>query len=181
MTEVSQRSLKPQKTIEEYILQIDKALPNGEKALAGIGAGLRSQQLSRFLQCLLTYLSGISSYNRNIISFCKRYSALSENNKWGYSWLSSQTGLASPITFWYMLLMVCTLSGFGNFAAIFNFIYLVSGQQSIGLTVAFFIKPSWVVAWAKEAVKKDWELLSQKLWKKQQQMMAQEWTFGRWT
>ncbi|MXQ86071.1 hypothetical protein E5288_WYG002056 [Bos mutus] len=35
VTEVSQRSLKPQKTIEEYILQIDKALPNGEKALAG--------------------------------------------------------------------------------------------------------------------------------------------------
>ena len=59
--------------------------------------------------------------------------------------------------------MVCTLSGFRNFAAILNFISLVSGQQSIGLTVVFFIKPSWVVDGAKEAVKKEWELLSQKL------------------
>ena len=59
--------------------------------------------------------------------------------------------------------MVCTLNGFRNFATILNFIYLVSGQQRIGLTVAFFIKTSWVVDWAKETVKKEWELLSQKL------------------
>ena len=63
VTEVSQCSLQSQKTIEESTLQIDKALTNGEKALAGIGAGLRSQQMSRFWQCLLTYLSGVSSYN----------------------------------------------------------------------------------------------------------------------
>ena len=63
VTEVSQCSLQSQKTIEESTLQIDKALTNGEKALAGIGAGLRSQQMSRFWQCLMTYLSGVSSYN----------------------------------------------------------------------------------------------------------------------
>ncbi|XP_055258691.1 guanylate-binding protein 5-like isoform X1 [Moschus berezovskii] len=63
VTEVSQCSLQSQKTVQESILQIDKALTNGEKALAGTGAGLRSQQMSRFRQSLLTYLSGVSSYN----------------------------------------------------------------------------------------------------------------------
>ena len=94
VTEVSLHSLQPQKTIEEPVLQIDKALPNGEKGLAG--TGLRSEQLSRFLQFLLTYLSGISSYNRNIITFCKRHSVLSENNKWGIVGCPARQALPCP-------------------------------------------------------------------------------------
>lgn len=52
--EVLQSFVQSQATTKESILQADKALTAGEKALAGTGQGSDHRWEGRFLQCLAT-------------------------------------------------------------------------------------------------------------------------------